>query len=431
MRRGRALSCLTVAILPALVEGGKEDLYAITGARVITVSGPTLEVGTVVMRDGVIEAVGRDVRPPVGARVLSGKGLTLSPGLIDGFGGVGLPAPPPRAAGGSGGAAPAPAPSPSNPLAPQTMALERLRPSEVVQARDSGVTTALVIDREGVLPGQSVLVNLGGDEAEAMVLKQPAALHLHMATLRRQYPSSLMGTEAYARQALYDAVRYRDAWAAYEKSPRGRRRPAYDAALAAWQAVLAGTQPLVVTGQRENDVRRALALADEFKIQVAVAGAPQAWRVAPILQARGVPLLVSVNFDPPRAASFGAEDVEKERREIEEAERNPAELHKAGVPFALVSAWAPDFLAGVRKAIEKGLPREAALRALTLDAARALGVADRTGSLEAGKIANVVAWSGDPLTAEAEVKMVFVDGRLYEPEERPEPSPSPSAGATP
>jgi len=97
-----------------------------------------------------------------------------------------------------------------------------------------------------------------------------------------------------------------------------------------------------------------------------------------------------------------------------------------------VSAYAPDFLAGIRKAIEKGLPRDAALRAVTLDAALALGVADRTGSLEAGKIANVVAWSGDPLTKDAKVKMVFVDGRLYEPEEpAASPSPSPSPSATP
>jgi imidazolonepropionase-like amidohydrolase len=427
MRQSQALAVLAIVALAAAASGGKEDLYAITGARVVTVSGATVEGGTVVLRDGLIEAVGAGAAPPVGARIISGKGLTVTPGLIDGFGGVGLPAP----ARGTGGAGPGPAPSPPDPLAPQSMALDRLRPAEVVKIRDAGVTTALVIGKDGVLPGQSVLINLGGDRAEGMVLKQPAALHLHLTTLRRQYPSSLMGTEAYARQALYDAQRYRDAWAAYEKSPRGRRRPSYDAALAAWQGVLASRLPLVVTAPRENDVRRALALADEFKIKVAVAGAAQAWRVAPLLKARAVPLLVGVNFDPPRAPSFEGEDVEKEKREIEEAEKNPAELHKAGVPFALVSAHAADFLAGVRKAIERGLPRDAALRAVTLDAASALGVADRLGSLEAGKIANLTVWSGDPLTAGAKVKMVFVDGHLYEPEEKAEASPSPSPTPSP
>ena len=93
-----ALLSPAAVMLPHLAEAGKEDLYAVTGARVVTVSGPPLDNATVVMRDGVIEAVGKGVAPPVGARVLSGKGLTLTPGLIDGFGGVGLPAPTPAAA---------------------------------------------------------------------------------------------------------------------------------------------------------------------------------------------------------------------------------------------------------------------------------------------------------------------------------------------
>ena len=103
------------------------------------------------------------------------------------------------------------------------------------------------------------------------------------------------------------------------------------------------------------------------------------------------------------------------------------------MPFALVSGHAPDFLAGVRKAIERGLPREAALRAVTLAPAEVLGVGDRLGSLEPGKIANVVAWSGEPLTRDAKVKMVFVDGELYEPDDKPSPSRSaaPSPAPTP
>jgi imidazolonepropionase-like amidohydrolase len=307
-------------------------------------------------------------------------------------------------------------------LAPQALAFDRFRASDALKARDSGVTTALVVAREGVLPGQSVLVNLSGDKAEGMVLRPAAAQHLHLSELPRRYPNALMGTVALARQALYDARRYQDEWAAYEKAPAGKKRPRFDPGLAAWQGVLAGTQPLVVTATRVNDLRRALALADEFKIKVAVAGAPQAARLATLVKDRKLPLLVSVNFDPPRAAAiFGGADEEQEKKDIEEAEGNPAALHRAGVRFALVSAWAPSFTAGLQKAVEKGLPREVALEAVTLRAAEALGVADRLGSLEPGKIANVVAWSGDPLSKEAKVKMVFVDGSLYEPEDKPEP----------
>jgi imidazolonepropionase-like amidohydrolase len=394
-------------------------VVALVGAKILTVSGPIFDAGTVILRDGVIEAVGPSVTAPADARVIDVKGLTLTPGLIDAFGGVGLPATPPRPAGGGGsGAGASP---PANPLAPQSMALDRVRAGEALKARDAGITTALVIPKEGVLPGQSVLLNLAGDKTEAMVWKQPAALHLHMGELARQYPGSLMGTMVYARQALYDASRYRDEWAAYDRSPAGKKRPRYDPALAAWQDVVAGRETLIVTARRENDIRRALALADEFKIKVAVAGAPQASRLAGLIKDRRLPLLVSVNFDPPRPLQlFGGEDPDQEKKDIEEAEKNPAELARKGVAFALVSGYAPSLLAGVQKAIERGLPRDAALRAVTLGAAEALGIADRTGSLDKGKAANVVAWSGDPLTKDAKVKMVFVDGTLYEPEEKKE-----------
>ena len=424
MRARPILAGLMLAVLVSpRGQAAHGEVYALVGGRVFTVSGPVIEKGTVILRDGLVEAVGASVVVPVGARVIDVTGLTVTPGLVDGFGAIGLPAARPAA-----GAGPAPAPAAAaNPLAPQALALDRVRLADALKARDSGITTALVIPREGVLPGQSVLLNLGGDKLEAMVLRQPAALHLHLTSLARTYPGSLMGTVAYARQALYDAARYREEWKAYEAAPRGHKRPMYDAALQAWQDVLAGKELLIVTASRENDVLRALALADEFKVRVAVAEAPQAARVAAIVKARKLPLLVSVNFDPARAApTFGTPDDDKERQEIADAERNPAELHKAGVSFALVSAFAPDFLAGVRKAIERGLPADVALRALTLAPAEVLGVADRLGSLEAGKIADVVVWSGEPLAKDTKAKMVFVDGLLYEPDEKRDTKPSPS-----
>lgn len=402
------------------------DVYALVGGRVVTVSGAILEKGTVILRDGLIEAVGAGLPIPPDARVVAVQGMTLTPGLIDGFGGIGLPPPGGRTEGAGRSDAPG-APNTTargrELLRPREMIVEKIRLTEAQKARDAGVTTALVASKDGVAPGRSVLINLWGETVESMVVKQPAALHLHMSTLGRHYPGSLMGTMAYARQALYDALHHREEWEAYERSPRGRKRPHYDPDLEAWGDVAAGRLPLMVTARAENDIRRALALSDEFRIRVVVAGAPQAFRLAPIIKARKIPLLVSVNFDPPAPVrQFGFVDEEKRRKEILEAESNPAELHKAGVTFALVSGHAPNFLVGVRKAIERGLPREAALRAVTLGAAEALGVADRMGSLDTGKMANLVVWSSEPLAKEAKVKMVFVDGHLHEPEEPKEKS---------
>ena len=430
MRRLMLVAALSLACFRA--EAQQADTHAIVGARVVTVSGPVYDSATIVMRDGLITAVGPDVKAPAGARVIDGKGLVVTPGLIDGLSAIGLPAPPARGAAGGGGAPSGGGSGSSSPppLSPLALALDRVRAADVAKARDSGITTALVIPKDGVLPGQSVLLNLAGDRLETMVLRQPAALHLQLTSAARQYPGSLMGTMAYTRQALLDAARARDAWAAWEKAPRGQKRPRYDPALAPWQLVLEHKLPLVVTCTLENDARRALALADEFKIDVVLAGAPLAFRTAELLKARRVPLLVSVNFDPPRATSlFGGFDEEQERRRIQDAERNPAELARAGVPFALVSAWAPDFVLGIRRAVEKGLAQDAALRAATLGAAEALKLADSTGSLEVGKLADVVAWSGEPFAKDTKARFVFVDGRLTEVEEEDKRDAGKRAGA--
>ncbi len=436
MRLFRVLAVVATGIAAAVLLSrpglaARAPVYALVGARALPVSGPAVENATVVLRDGVIEAVGSGLAAPPDARVIDAKGLVITPGLVDGFGSIGLPAPTgggPR--GGPGGAAGAPAPAASAPpIEPQALALDRVRPADVAKARDAGITTALVIPRDGVVPGQSALIDLAGNTADEMAVRQPLALHLQMTTLGRQYPGSLMGTMALARQALLDAAHYRDEWAAYERSPRGRTRPRYDASLEAWRKVVAGTEPLVVTAPRANDLRRAASLAEEFHVKVIAAGATGAFEVADVVKARALPLLVSVNFDPPRPAGGGfggPPDEEKERADVADAERNPAALDRAGIRFALVSGHATDFLAGVRKAIDRGLPKDVALRAVTLTPAEILGVADRLGSLEKGKIANVVAWSGEPLTSGARARYVFVDGRLFQPDE-----PSPSPGASP
>jgi imidazolonepropionase-like amidohydrolase len=406
-------------LLAGSVEAAKVPTYAITGARVVTVSGAILEKATLVLRDGVVLDVGTNVSIPKDARLFDGTGLTLTPGLIDAWSGAGMPTP--RPAGGGGGGAPAAATTPAvNPIAPASNIYERVRASEALRARDSGITTIVPVPREGLVFGTASVMNLTGDKPEAMVVKSNVGLAASLTTLRQRYPGSLMGVMAFLRQSLLDGTYHRAEAAAYEKSPAGKKRPAFAPGLDVWADVASGTMPLLLGTPRITDMRRGLALADEFKVKVILAGNTQAFEEMALLKERKPALLVSVNFDPPRAGGFfGGSDDDKDRAEIENAEKNPGALHKEGVKFALVSAFATDFLAGIRKAIEKGLPREAALRAVTLAPAEILGVEDRMGSIEKGKIANVVAWSGEPLTKEAKIKMVFVDGELYEPEEKP------------
>lgn len=429
MKLHGALAALTLVSLAAAADAAKTPTYAITKARVVTVSGAVLENATVVLRDGLVVDVGANVAIPKDARIFDGTGLTLTPGLIDAYSGAGLPAARPAGGpGGSGGGA-GPASPPANPIDPASNIHERVRAIEALKARDSGITTIVPIPREGLVFGAAPVMNLNGDKPGTMVVKANVGLAASLTTLGQRYPGSLMGAMTFFRQALMDGAHHRAEVAAYEKAPNGRKRPAYDPGLDVWADVAAGTTPLLLQTSRVGDLRRAFALGDEFKIKLILAGNTQAFEEAALLKERKPALLVSVNFDPPRVGGFfGGSDDDKDRADIDKAERNPGLLHKDGLKFALVSGFATDFLAGIRKAIEKGLPRETALRAVTLTPAEILGVSDRMGSLDKGKIANVVAWTGDPLTKDAKIKMVFVDGELYQPEEKPAGPPAGASG---
>lgn len=419
--RSAVLAALALLVATTAAHAAKTPTYAITKAKVVTVSGAVMENATLVMRDGLVIDVGPSAAIPKDARVFDGTGLTITPGLIDAYSGSGMPAARPAGGGGGAGAAPAaPAAPPANPINPASSIHDRIRAAEALRARDSGVTTIVPIPREGLVFGAASVMNLIGDRPETMVVKANVGLAAAMATLGQRYPGSLMGTMAFFRQALLDGEHHRAEVAAYEKAPVGRKRPGFDPGKDIWADVAAGTTPLLLQTPRTGDLRRAFALADEFKVKLILAGNTQAFEEVALLKQRKPALMVSVNFDPPRVGGFfGGSDDDRDRKTIEEAEKNPGVLDKEGVKFALVSAFATDFLAGVRKAIEKGLPRETALRAVTLTPAEILGVADRMGSIDKGKIANVVVWSGEPLTKDAKVKMVFVDGELYEPEEKP------------
>jgi imidazolonepropionase-like amidohydrolase len=416
-----ALGAAFLLLMAPAAQAKKTPVYAITHARVLTGSGATMGNATVVLRDGLIVDVGTSVTIPKDARILDGTGLTVTPGLIDAFSGAGMPAPRSGRGGPGGGGADGGAATPApDPIAPAAHIYAGLKAGEALKARDSGITTVVPIPGEGLVHGLAAVMNLVGDKPEAMVIKSNVALAVSMTTLGQRYPGSLMGVMAFLRQALMDGSYHRAEVAAYETAPSGKKRPAFDPGLDVWARVASGTLPLMLQTPRIGDLRRALALGDEFKLKLVLAGNTQAFEEIALLKERKPALLVSVNYDPPRAGGFfGGSDDDKTKAEIENAEKNPAALDKEGIRFALVSGFAKDFLAGIRKAIERGLPRDAALKAVTLNPAEILGVADRMGSIETGKIGNVAVWSGEPFAKDSKVKMVFVDGELYEPEEKP------------
>ena len=407
------------------------DTYAITNARIVTVSGAEIPRGTLVIRNGLIAAVGANTPAPADARIIDGTGLTVYPGLIDANTNLGMPAAPARPAGGGGGAAaflaaqqPTPAvasPNSSQPvgLQPEILASDIVRPGgdQLDAARNAGLTAALTAPREGIFMGQSAFVNLAGETPQQMIVRSPVALHVGFTPLRTgTYPGSLLGVFAAIRQMMLDAARYREANAVYEKSPRGVRRPDQDKSLDALLPALARQMPVVMYADRQREIERALDLAQEFNLRLVIAGGAESWRVAERLAAAKVPVLLSLNYPRRTTAESPEADPDPIRvlRERVDAPKTAGRLAAAGVRFAFQSgglANISDYLSNVSKSIDNGLARDEAVRAMTLRAAEILGVEAQLGSIETGKIANLTVVRGDLFAKDRRITHVFIDGR--------------------
>ncbi|HEX8495045.1 MAG TPA: amidohydrolase family protein [Pyrinomonadaceae bacterium] len=425
-----AFIILAAQAVPAPAQQSGVDVYAITNACIVTVSGPVIERGTVVIRNGLIHMVGASVKAPADARIIDGTGLTIYPGLLDAYTNLGMPQPSPapgtNTAGGSPLVQQSSAQTTSSPnstqppgLQPELLAIDLLQAGgpQIEAARSAGITAALTAPREGILMGQSALINLAGDSAQQMIVRTPIALHVGFTPLRGgSYPQSLMGVFSALRQMLIDAEHYREAQAVYEKNPRGLRRPLQDKSLAALLPALSREMPVIMQANTEREIQRALDLAREFNLRLIIAGGRESWKVADRLREQNVEVLFSLNFPKRTTAQVPEADPEPLRilRERVDAPKTPARLGAARVRFAFQSG-APgemaSYLANAAKTVENGLAREEALRAMTVRPAEILGVADRLGTIEVGKIANLTITRGDIFERTARIAYVFIDGR--------------------
>ena len=397
----------------AVCQAASLPVIAIRNATVHPASGPAVERATVVVRNGLIEAVGAGLAPPPDAWVVEAPGLHVYPGLIDALSTWGMPPAAPRTA-----EPPARGPEdrPSN--SSWLHAQDLVTPAErsIVSARSAGFTTAVVFPTTGIFGGQGAALNLAGDQSGAMTVAGSVGLHHAFATRGfNSFPGSLMGVIAYIRQVYLDADAYRAEKAAYQANPRGARRPGYDRAL---EGVLEAPR-LLLPAVWAKEIDRMLAFGAELKRPVILYGAHDAARMAGKLAAAKVPVLVSLKW-PEREVDSDPED-EDALRVLElrdQAPATPAALVKAGVRFAFYSggvAKPADLRAAVKKAIDAGLDREAAVRALTLSTAEIYGLNDRMGSIEPGKIANLTVTDGDLFQTNTKIRFVVIDGVKYEP----------------
>ena len=409
-----------LALFSCIAWAQNPQAVAIRGADIVTVSGPAIAKGTVVLRDGLIEGVGANISIPSDAWVIKGEGLTVYPGLIDAASNWGMPASlAPGNAGGRGSqnGPPPPARGPEDRPATTSWikAADELRPGDprLERARSAGFTTAVIFPMRGIFCGQGSVVNLAGDRPPSMVLEPSAGQFVTLSAAPGGFPAALMGVIAYLRQIYLDARSYSALKQAYALDPRSMRRPDYDRAL---EGVLESRR-ILLPANRAVEIDRMVRLAAELGQPAILYGMQEGYRAAEVLKKSGTPVLVSLKW-PQRLPDSNPSDIDSLRTlEVRDrAPSTPAEFAKAGIPFAFYSDGLDqprDLHKAVKKAIDAGLSRQDAVRALTLSPAEIYGVADRVGSIEKGKIANLVVTRGELFDDSTKVEMVFIDGRRY------------------
>jgi len=427
---------LLIAPAAMFAQGGEPKYFAIRGARVVPVSGPAMEDATIVVARGVIVAVAKDATIPADAWVIEGKGLTVYPGLVDAFTDVGLPPPTPApAAEGTprrtGEAARGPEDRPNS--TPWRNAADEVSLSDkrIETWRNAGFTTVVSSPKGGFFPGQAAVLDLAGERAGDLVVKSPVAIPVSTKPLGgfgSGFPDSLMGVLGYEHQVWLDTDWLTKAGEAYEKNPKGLARPRYDRTSAALAEALEDHALILVPGNSALDMRRALDLTYRWKVNAAIYGGQSGYEIADEIAAKKVAVLIDLKW-PEKEKDSDPDEVPSLRtlRFRDRAASTPAAFVKAGVKFAFYSgatANPKDLLKAVKKSIDAGLSLDAALRALTLSPAEIYGVADRLGSIEKGKIANLVVTEGNLFEEKTKIKMVFVDGQRFavrEPEKPKDP----------
>ena len=399
---------------------GRAGTFAIVNARIVTVSGAVIENGTVIIQNGKITAVGAGASVPSGAERIDGKGLSVYPGMIDAATAMGL------AEIGQGANATLDAAETGTNNA-NAKAISGVNPhsSHINVTRVNGITTVMSAPTGGIIAGQGTVINLNGSTQADMTVESTVALVINFPRIAGGGGFGGVGFGGFGAPQLdfNEAVRRRDtqiddlkkvfttainhgrAMEAYAKD-KALPAPATNLSLEALVPYVRGEKPIVFTAERERDIRAIVKFVSEMKVKGVIVGGQEAWKVADDLKKNNIAVIYTNIYNLPVRAD-DAYDF------LFEA---PSKLQQAGVKFAIATGDAGaenrdlPYHAGLAGAY--GLSKDEALKAVTLYPAQILGVSDRLGSIEVGKMANVVVADGDILEPRTNIKYVFINGRL-------------------
>jgi imidazolonepropionase-like amidohydrolase len=416
-RFGIALSCAALFTVPSWAQASKSAAYAIKGGKVFTLAGAPIENGTVVIRDGKIAAVGANVEIPADAQVIDARGLEVYPGMFDAVTQIGL-----------GEISQVSATMDVAELGdynPELIAATAVNPASayIPVTRANGITEVIAapgtagFDSQsgGLITGQASAFHLAGWTMEDMQINRSVAMVIN-------WPSIQTRTFDFATFSIKDKP-YADAKKEYDKSinelsdwlNRARHYAQAkekgsaalyerDLKLESLVPVVEGKLPVLVIADDERDIRNAVEFCSKQNLKMILGSGAEAWKAKDLLKEKKIPVILGPTERVP----------DKEDTPYDKPMSQPSELFAAGIPFAF-SSFGTSFSRRLPQyagaSVAYGLAHDEALKAVMLNAAQIFGLADRLGTLEAGKLANIIVTSGDPLELQTQVKYLFIKGR--------------------
>ncbi len=416
--------------------------YALTNATIVQAPGRKLEGATIVIKNGLIQSVGKGILIPSDAIIIKADSLFIYAGFIDGLSRTGVNKPK------DDGSKERPK-DPGNPtperagITPQNDVRAFLNPSEksLEEMRGAGFTAAHVVPHGGMLPGNGSVILLGGSSADAMIITNKNSFYSEITPAERAYPATVMGVMAKYRDLYHQASLAKNYQNLYASNRAGLERPASDRVLEAFYPVIDKRQPVFFKAEKVLELQRVLTLQKELGFTLILGEVKEGWDMISKVKASNAQIFLSLDLPeekkdekktdvmkadsvkraekPKSSADLEKEVLEKRRTDFIAKYVSQASVYqKAGVKFGFSSltAKSKDIPSNLRRMIKAGLPEDAALASLTIIPAEIFGLSDRLGTIDNGKIANLVISDKPYFNEKAKVRYVFVEGILYKPE---------------
>lgn len=462
--------------------------YAIKNVNIVQQPGQMITLGTIVMKEGIITAVGTNVSIPSDAQIIEADSMYIYAGFIDGLSHVGIPKPN-KEGDKRGNNADKPKYPPGNPpndkagIQPERQAKDLLdaKDKSIANWRAAGFTTAHVVPYGQMLPGSGAVILLGGKSPDALLLKEDASLFAQLQGANRVYPATIIGVMAKFRELYRQAEQAKQHTANYANNPAGMKRPQYENMLQSFYPVLDKQKPVFFKAQKMLDAHRVMALQKDLGFSLVLSDVQEGTDVADKIKASRASVLLSLDLPKDKKDKKGAtkkkakgenedkpmtnkeinketskeeqakettdkkdkkekpEDPEKmalearKKEAVKKANSQAATFAKKGIPygFSTLKAKPKTVKENIGIMIENGLTEDQALAALTTNPAKILGVSKLMGTVEKGKIANIVVTDKPYFEKKSNVRYVFVDGRMYEYEVKKKKPSNPNAVVKP